>query len=488
MTRKRSAVTKPARPRINKQLLDALRHSLRLIQSSPRYEMVRTVSVSQLLGKAKIKDIPKLRAISSTTKGGKRKAAHKPAKARFEAGLSLEELVMLGVEGFRLLPGVNNQTIKNLLAVLRGLSTPDAAATEAAARLGAVVSFQQVGGRTLVSGSEENINLAAQTGLLPQISEIEAEQRISAALDELRKVPQSDAVLRRKLGEFWDDTWPAAPFEQAITLAQLLKVDREKLLRKRSLFGAKVTALVWAVERAGSEAALNAGVKPVMPESDAVDGVSVLNKRWQLDVGILPLRACILMKGFENALEAKIWPAGVHQMASALHQVCMEREFAELLNIIEHDAVIQRAENAGSIDLGRLREALSAVAPNCVIQIDMLLRAPAVSEQTLQAVLIDQTAESARDPLLLAVLRCIFAALGGATPVFRGRALKGFWTSNPYGIDVVLEALLAVLPLSADEFTKRLTVFMPYVSGAEVLRLLSDFVQQTDDGIYTGRQ
>ena len=55
--------------------------------------------------------------------------------------------------------------------------------------------------------------------------------------------------LLQKLGNFWDPTWPRAPFEEAFTLSQLVSIDLSTLQKKRSVGPSRMVLLTQAVER-----------------------------------------------------------------------------------------------------------------------------------------------------------------------------------------------------------------------------------------------
>lgn len=104
---------------------------------------------------------------------------------------------------------------------------------------------------------------AAQTGAVPLINpkaggpvgtsntyrSTEAELKFMRLLGSLRALGLPPHALARTLHEYWDPTWPEAPFEQALTLGQLLGTDIEAVLRKRSFTARKLSMLSDALEK-----------------------------------------------------------------------------------------------------------------------------------------------------------------------------------------------------------------------------------------------
>ncbi len=81
------------------------------------------------------------------------------------------------------------------------------------------------------------------------ISSVQAENSLREQLQALQLHPHFAKNKLRKLGDFWDPTWPRAPFEEAFTLSQLVAIDLSTLQKKRAVLPTRIVLLTKAVER-----------------------------------------------------------------------------------------------------------------------------------------------------------------------------------------------------------------------------------------------
>jgi hypothetical protein len=81
------------------------------------------------------------------------------------------------------------------------------------------------------------------------ISSVQAENALRERLQALQSHPNFAKNKLRKLGDFWDSSWPSAPFEEAFTLSQLVAVDLSTLQKKRAVLPTRIVLITKAVER-----------------------------------------------------------------------------------------------------------------------------------------------------------------------------------------------------------------------------------------------
>lgn len=83
----------------------------------------------------------------------------------------------------------------------------------------------------------------------PTVNSVQAEIDLRERIRALEGHPQFQKNKNQKLGSYWDPTWERAPFEEAFTLSQLVKIDLATLQKKRTVGPSRVALLTQAVER-----------------------------------------------------------------------------------------------------------------------------------------------------------------------------------------------------------------------------------------------
>ena len=93
------------------------------------------------------------------------------------------------------------------------------------------------------------------------LSSAEVENRLRSMLRELSSHPKFKSISQESLGSFWNNEWPRAPFEEAMTLNQLAEMDLALLWKKRTTTSGRLDRMAKAVESAlkklGRPAGLN---------------------------------------------------------------------------------------------------------------------------------------------------------------------------------------------------------------------------------------
>lgn len=85
---------------------------------------------------------------------------------------------------------------------------------------------------------------------LPKVSIFEAEILLSDAMALLKKSANLEPIKTKIVGDYWEETWRRAPFEECMTFKQLASIQFDNLIRKKSLDSDKMVALSFAIRKA----------------------------------------------------------------------------------------------------------------------------------------------------------------------------------------------------------------------------------------------
>lgn len=218
-----------------KATLDLIRRALDALGHAPQLEVIQHLSVTELC-KGTEEDLSAL------------------------GPLTLGDLRALGGEELLRLLGQGPQGLKRARALASHLlSLPMITNTPPLERTPQVVRFPL----------DSPLDSSDQHGTLPLMNpkaggpaaagstyrSTEAELKFIRLLDSLRTLSLPHSTLSRTLNEYWEPSWPDAPFEQALTLGQLLSTDIEAVLRKRSFTARKLSVLSAVLEKALRSAA-----------------------------------------------------------------------------------------------------------------------------------------------------------------------------------------------------------------------------------------
>ncbi len=190
------------------QLLEA---AFRHLQSSPRFKFVERIPVTQFLPPSKSGTHPL-------------------------ASMNVGDVIEKGAENIIDRRGVNNSVIKALLRMCEDLShgaTPDPAPV-------IFTDLSQARGKRVA----KNESL---------FGSVEAEVRLTEAARRIKEYADTEFIRRAKLGDYWEKSWPRAPFEETFTFKQFAEFKMDVLLKKRSLTADKIEAMIRSIERGFEE-------------------------------------------------------------------------------------------------------------------------------------------------------------------------------------------------------------------------------------------
>jgi hypothetical protein len=246
-------------------------------------------------------------------------------------------------------------------------------------------------------------------------------------------------VRTRTLGEFWDSRWTPAPFEEALRVEQLARMDLSVLFKKRSVNDKRIQSICNALEKildalapvatpASEMAKIAAARQPAFTQTPAASIETV--PAWLASDDVLQPTHVAIVEVFSLA-RADTRYQELHDLIQAVIDRFTPSEFIEIT--LARPLANELQERLGALvqeALGQERRALLVA----------LLQGPGVRVSHISRLLVGGVGEFGAALGLLAVL----VARGlGAQPVTLGAArCEGFWTLNPHLIT---------------EFTKRAT-------------------------------
>lgn len=360
-----------------------LKSALQAFAASPRYAVLKNLQVGRLL----------------------------PEECEFNGPLSeltLESLVELGSAR---IVGSSTLTLRQeatLIQLLNSLTTEeeDLAVFREAAPHGQEAETREAQGARSTFGSVQ--------------LELMLRQRLEAVCNHERY----ESIRRRTLGEYWDSRWTPAPFEQALRLEQLAKMDLTVLFKKRSVDDNRVYLICCALERAYNSLSL--------PVIDAA--VSTPPGATNLESGLLPTSG-----------DPSLWRLADLRMSSA------KKAIVELIAITAERPQDEATQGLVKAVMGSFspEDFISMVCEDTVSQA-LLIRARELVEQTVQADRRQLIAVLLQGPgvhsssvarmlsaspnsqgaviELLAVL--VARGLGAQSVRYKDEVCEGFWTLN----------------------------------------------------------
>lgn len=363
-----------------------LKGALLAFAASPRYAVLKNLQVGRLL----------------------------PEECDFNSPLSeltLESLVELGSAR---IVGSNALTLRQeatLVELLSSLATAEEDIVQP-------TQVSEVSDRPLATGTES----AATT-----FGSVQLELMLRQRLEALASHERYASICRRTLGEYWDPRWTPAPFEQALRLEQLVKMDVTVLFKKRTVNDDRVYRICCALERAVQSLAVPAIDAAVSsPEStpairayslDAA-GVQVDAVEWRITDSRL--------SSPKKAIVELIAIAARHQQDPTLHQLLLA-----VIRTFSPDEFIQIVfgEDLSPELTKRMKQVVEEIlqADRCQL-VSVLLQGPGVH---ITAVAHMLSSAARNEGAVIELLAVLIARAMGAHPVqYKGVLCEGFWTLN----------------------------------------------------------
>jgi hypothetical protein len=258
----------------------------------------------------------------------------------------------------------------------------------------------------------------------PTIGSVQLELMLRQRIEAVCNHERYDSIRRRTLGEYWDPRWIPAPFEQALRLEQLAKMDLTVLFKKRSVDDNRIYLICCALERAYNSLSLptiDAAVS-VPSATPNLEGPSQLNagavSPWRLSDNRLSSAKKAIVELLALTAERK------HDecIQGLLSTVMSEFSPDEFISIVCEDtvspALLNRAHEVVERTVRLERRQL----------IGVLLQGPGVHSISVAHMLSASTDSQGAVIELLAVL--VARGLGAQPVGYKGEVCEGFWTLN----------------------------------------------------------
>jgi hypothetical protein len=275
------------------------------------------------------------------------------------------------------------------------------------------------------------------------LSSAQVEIDLRNRLQAVRRSPDFETLRFRSLGQFWDPSWPRAPFEESFTLEQLTELDMSTLFRKRTMTSSRIRYMTKALDRAlgpdegdGKEESRAAHVvadslleEPTshLPAQPAATSISVSwrqppTRAGSVEAAVLEyfLDACSVAHASSHPLERAL---------SALPPYLSGDQFISLL------------------DSGPLDKAIGIAVRKWLVHADTQGSARALSLMlqglgiSLNALAEMFAGESFRGATALIGLQAYARILGAEEVSISGSVCKGVWSLNPELLRVVVGRL-----------------------------------------------
>lgn len=382
---------------IHKEERAELRQALKDFAASPRFNFLKSLQVGPILGD----DAKSLGAVS---------------------GMTFEELVASLDNHESDLHQLEDPQERLLTAVLRALCE------------GEVAESPEPSFDTSEEPQEDMDTDTTQTTFNSVQCELELRERIG----QMKAHPDLARVKDATVGSFWAEGVPRAPFEESLTVGQLLALDLGVLAKKRSMTSMRMKALALALENAlcalnGDEAKPEAQVVQ-RPASKVASTSSVSRKatahrhRWTGHYDTCPPTEAALVETVMHACSDD--PEDAENIFGALHHFCSVFSTSDFLAIMRGDplGVPTQRKLSAWVHSGALR----GVAP--VVQ--LMLQGPGVHITRVAAV-FNQAGQVLAVYGIVSTL--IVRGLGGVSVAMDGRVCPDVWTRNPKLVPLLLQ-------------------------------------------------
>ncbi len=313
--------------------------------------------------------------------------------------------------------------------------------------------------------------------LVPIRGSIDAEVQLNDCFARLRTCPALAAARDRQLKDFWDSSWPRAPFEEQFTLGQIANTKPEMLLKKRSFGPNKIAALIAAVdrflERSASAEVTTPGAsdskqEPTTPNTTGSEDLGPRNRihlvkgapgafKWHPEPEVLSFVIASVLRGYEHAAVAL---SAQHPLKSFLEKVPSSvhaQDFANLLLAAElarsasamlgDDPAFSAAlpQRAQTRCLLAVRKLFKSEAPEVYAHWEGMLRLPATKFSLLLEPYVRRASEREFTRTLGYALA---ASLLVRTPVVWGIRFSGYASMQQSSLEKFFNLILAKLPCS----------------------------------------
>lgn len=371
---------------------DSLQHALDTFAASNRFGFLRSLQIGRLIG-----DDDSFGAVSD---------------------LTCDMLVELGADGvrtgYRLTAAQTSRLAELILALGNG-------STETSSEPGPHLAA----GTPSSASSQE-----------PLFNSVQVELDLKRSIEAVRAHPTFSDLRSMALGRFWDATWPRAPFEEALTVGQLVDMDLGLLFKKRSTSGSRVHYITMALGRAVEQQERGQTLRRPEPASaislrSVVAPASYAEHPWSEaatidEVPVTPATLA-LVESFISATR-DLQSAGL-PLSSLMATLPHYLSRAEFLAVLADGELSPRI----SAQLGKWHKE-QAHAP-CVALVREALQTPGCAVASLARIVSDEGRYTAFSGMAAIVLA---RALKAEQVRYENQVCSGMWSLNPSLITLVI--------------------------------------------------
>ncbi|MCI5064335.1 hypothetical protein MRY87_01270 [bacterium] len=330
-------------------------------------------------------------------------------------------------------------------------------------------------------GDDEEIKIAD----IRILNSVEAERELVERYDRLRKSPRFEEWKHKKVGEYWERSLVRAPFIEALTFRELLKISVDNLLKKRSVGNSKIVGLLEAFDRLfqeekdGGENEAARAPLPFLPQlvsdappatwqplgAEASSTAQVIIAQWEQVRGELirggqgsGLLRTVLLQSADGAL--------TQEECVALW--CLADGSASLASSLlgKDEGEISELQTSASSKL------LAALEEHCAVDLQWVRGAISGLGASEESLLFSLSEEHLNERLAPAVLRMVLVAVGAEHPLLNGREFGGYWTQKPNGLEALLKKVRAAE--TVEEQKEFLETLAPQFPTEVLLEYVSD--------------
>lgn len=370
-----------------------LRQALRDFAASPRYNFLKSLQVGPILGD----DAKSLGAVSQMT---------------------FEELVGAADNHASDLHQLNDAQERLLTAVLRALCE------------GESVEAAEPGFDVAEGAPEESYDEPEGETTATTFNSVQSELELRERIGQVKAHPDLRRVKDLPLGSFWAEASPRAPFEESLTIGQLLALDLGVLTKKRSMTSLRMRALACALENAlqvldGEASETYLEEAPQEPRSVPSRNPerrrsAPLRHKWSGHFDACSPSEAALVESVMRACSDD--PADAETLFGALNHFCAVFSVSDFLTIMRGDALTIPAQRklAAWAHSGALRRVVPIV--------QLMIQGPGAHTTRIARVL-DEVGQVGAVHAIVATL--ITRGLGGSLVSLDGVRCPDVWTRNP---------------------------------------------------------
>ncbi len=429
--------------RFSPELLSACDNALGKCLSSPGFPIIRNLRLDELLTEGThAMDVFRDRRIS--------------------------DLADAGIQGLVRIEALEAGDIRALIDVLERFSVPFECACEDPAESAPVKKSQR----------EQPAGAVRDDGLLA-IERSSIEMELSGKKHGLKRI-SSDLLSSKILGDYWQEGWPRAPFEEALSFKQLADLDFETLIRKKTFDVHKMGSIIKAIDAFVSEHDVRKRARTShsnLAERTFIPPAAPAAVEFENEFP-LPLITRNLVRYFEYQCSLYLNAAGPLKILFAHLPITLKAHEAALLALSVNDApsLSRRLLGLNKEDFdnmlagaqSKLRQLFERACPKVAAAWTAALSSPGIPEEHLFAPWFDEAFDEEFQRI---VFRTIVRSLGAEHPVIADESFSDLWTTNPEAASVLAKSLVSG---STDEGKMRAKIagLLPAFSLEQVMRAL----------------